>query len=1020
MSVSTDQFISDIDVSTIEELVDNYTSLSEYDRDQTNEATVRQQFLNPLLRALGWDTTTDQVRPEQRTITGDADYALALHGREQFFIEAKRFSADLDGTRRVRGEEQSYIEQAIDYAWHQGCDWAVLTNFHELRLYFTHVNKDNIESEGLVFTLSCDDFTTDEGLEKLAQLSKPAVENGSLEALERSRERDNVTTEILNVLSEARVNLTVDVHESHPDLSMDELREGVQRILDRLVVMRVAEDRSVIPRDSLLNMMESWSETTINPDVRTLVKDLKNAFRDFDSVYNSELFAKHPCEDYEISNDVLELTIEELYNYQFQYIDADVLGTIYEDYLGHAIEDKEEDSELELVSQADHRREEGIYYTPVSVVQYIVDSTLGQEINGIMQDARAELDGEEPDFEAAREEFDRIEELKFLDVTCGSGSFLIKGYDLFVDAYETFDDWVHEANGSGGVQSYSEAHTIPSDYKRRILENNIYGVDLDYQATEIATVNLLLKALNKDEKLPSILEENIKSGNSLLNGNPETIADVLGVSKENARELGTFEWETEFSHVFEENGGFDVIAGNPPWGADIDAYEVWLEHEDYGYDLAHGQYNSYELLIELGADLLTEGGTLGFIIPDSIFNDEYTDLRKWLVTNHQLDQIHKLGEGVFGDDVFAATAILQYTVTNPDEDHMVDASLLMKEDRDRMMGTGGEALSSLIDVKRNPTRQARYREDDDFTIDVWAAEADYEILDTMQSETVPWDEVIDNGRGDETGRGGKVMKCPYCLEWDTYPAKRAESKGGGYYPKTCGNSSCGEEYELEDAVETAQIVGDDPGEDRDTPIYYGEHVNRYRLSGNGYINADIDGPWLKDDQRFEPPKLLIRRTGVGFFTTIDYSEARALKANLVFRLRDDRDEPFDQYDLEYFLGFVNSRVMLYYYAKTQGIVEWQSFPRHTQTFIMSLPIPVIDFDDDEEQEQYEEFVSLVREAVESDGKIDDELDWEIERHALDLYGIPNENRPRIWSELKELQRLRIVRELFPDEGDDNG
>ena len=134
MSVSTDQFLSDIDVSTIEELVDNYTSLSEYDRDQTNEATVRQQYLNPLLRALGWDTTTDQVRPEQRTITGDADYALALHGREQFFIEAKRFSSDLDGTRRVRGGEQSYVEQAIDYAWHQGCDWAVLTNFHELRL----------------------------------------------------------------------------------------------------------------------------------------------------------------------------------------------------------------------------------------------------------------------------------------------------------------------------------------------------------------------------------------------------------------------------------------------------------------------------------------------------------------------------------------------------------------------------------------------------------------------------------------------------------------------------------------------------------------------------------------------------------------------------------------------------------------------------------------------------------------------------------------------------------------------
>jgi len=1004
----SEQVSEDIDVDTVRELVEKYQSKSSRERKQLKEAAVRQQFINPLLRALGWDTTTDQVKPEQRTLVGDADYALSLKGREQFFIEAKPFSEDLDGTRRVSsGEKQSYVEQAIDYAWHQGCDWAVLTNFRELRLYFTHVNKDNLE-KGLVFTLSAEEYTTDEGLDQLAKLSKPAVSDGSLERLERVRERDSVTEEILNVLSEARMRLTQDIHESHSELSLNELRDGVQRILDRVVVMRVAEDRGVIPADTLLNMSQSWEKTTINPDVRTLVRDLKNAFRDFDSVYNSELFAEHPCEDYEISNDVLLEIIDSLYDYNFSYIDADVLGSIYEDYLGHAIDDKSED--LELVQQPDERREEGIYYTPVPVVEYIVESTLGDRIERIMDNVREEVNRENPNFEAAREEFDAIQQISVLDVTCGSGSFLIKAFDLLVDAYDEYQDLVRSSNGGMGVQDYSAALTIPNDYKRHILRNNIFGVDLDYQATEIATVNLLLKALKKDEKLPAILQENIKAGNSLLNGSAEDVADVLDISIEEAEELGAMEWEEEFDHIFEERGGFDVIAGNPPWGADMSDYEPWLE-SDHGYELAGGQYDSYELFLELGEDLLREGGTLGFIIPDSIFNEDSVPLRRWLVDSHQLDRVHKLGEGIF-DGVFAATAIVQYTNIEPNEQHQVEVSLLQKADRKRMLGAGGEALASVIEDKKHITEQRRFAEDEDYVFDIWAGEKDHEILDAMEADTVDWSQVIDNGRGDETGREGEILQCPYCTEWSPFPRKRAESKGGGYYSKTCDH--CGEEFEFEDAISTRHIVKDEPTEECETPIYFGEHVNRYRISGNAYIDADVAGVGLKDAWRFDPPKLLIREAGVGFYATVDYTQARCLKSVMSFRPAEEREEPFDKYDLEYFLGFLNSRAMLYYYSKTKGIVEWQSFPRHPQSFIMSLPIPAIDFDDPDEKEAYDEFVGLVKQATDGDEQIDEDLDWEIERAALDLYGIPQEKRPRIWNELKKLQRLRIVRELFPD------
>lgn len=1014
MSATTDQLLEDIAVDEIETLVDDFISLSEYDRDQMNEPTVRQQYINPLLRALGWDTTSDQVLPEQRTLAGDADYAISLNGREQFFIEAKAPGRDLDGTRRVRGEKQSFAVQAIDYAWHQGCDWAILTNFEEIRLYFTHIPKDRVD-DGLVFKLSVDEYSTDDGLDHLTEISKTAVQNGSLEALERSRERETVTEEILNVLSKARIQLTQDVYDSHPQIDLDNLRDGVQRILDRLVVMRVAEDRSVIPRDSLLNMMVSWDETTINPDQRTLVKDLKNAFRDFDSVYNSELFAEHECENYEISNNILKDIIEGLYDYNFAYINADVLGSIYEDYLGHAIEDKSGEEALELVTQADERREGGIYYTPIPVVEYIVESTFGERLEDIMRGVEAELAGKEPDFESARKEFDQIENIKFLDVTCGSGSFLIKAYDLILECYDEYKALVQDANGGGELTSYSAAQTLPNDYQQRILRNNLYGVDLDYQATEIATVNLLLKALRKGEKLPAILEDNVKRGNSLLNGDPETVAEALEISEKEAQKVGAFPWEEEFSDVFEENDGFDVIAGNPPWGANIEDIGPWVEHDEYGFSLAEGQYDSYELLMEAGEEILTDGGTLGFIIPDSIFREEHEDLREWLAERHTINQAHKLGEGIF-EDVWTGTAIVQYTTKQSDGSNTVECSVLRKEDRERMSGTGGAALSTLINERLNTKLQKRILDEPDYNFRPFANEDDYEIMEIMETDTVDTNRILNDSRGDEIGKSGEVMRCPSCFEWDTYPRSRAADKGGGYYPKTC--THCDHEYEFEDAADTREIIKYHQPNDDWKKLYFGEHVTRYRETGRAYIDDSISGIDFEDESLYEPPKMLLRKTGFGFNAFVDYSDARCLQVVFVFRLKYDRDEEAKPYNLEYFLGLLNSRIMLYYYTKERSEIEWQSYPYKTQGLVMGLPFPEIDFEDDEEVEKYERFCELVRDACQGNGKIDPQDDWELERLAYDFYEIPENKRNRITNELKELQRLQVVRELFPgDEGD---
>lgn len=1015
--MSAEGFIEEFDTETIEELVESYHELSTTERNRKNEAQTRQQFITPLIAALGWDITTDQVKPEQRTLVGDADYALSLNGREQYFVEAKRLDADLDGERRLSSDEtQSYVEQAVDYAWHQGCDWAVLTNFAELRLYFTHVSKDNIE-DGHVFTITADEYLTDDGLAQLAVLSKPAIKNNILETLERARERDNVNNEVLNTLSNARVLLTRDLYDQHPELGIDQLREDVQRILDRLVVMRVAEDRGVIPADSLYQMMEAWKNTAINPEQFRLIGDLKNRFRGFDSVYNSELFAEHPCEDRNVSNEPLKTIINSLYEYNFAYISADVLGTIYEDYLGHAIEESSEaETALELVEQASARRESGIYYTPVPVVEYIVESTLGDRIDELMEGVREELSSDNPDFEAARETFDRIENIRFLDVSCGSGSFLIKAYDQFVEAYEEFDTLSRQARSEGmEVTEYTGAELIPTDYRKKILRNNIFGVDLDFQATEIAAVNLVLKALREGEELPKILQQNLRCGNSLLNGPVDNVAAVLGVTEAEAERLGAFDWRSEFDHVFGRNGdGFTVIAGNPPWGADMEAYREWLEYDDH-YALADGQYDSYELFIELSTQLLEDNGTLGFIVPDSILREEHTALRELLTENYLLDQVHKLGEGVF-DDVYSGAAIIQYTNSPSDPEHDVKTSVLRKEDRERMEGAGGEALASLIQQRQHIKPQSRVLEEEGCNFRVFAGEEDYEVMEIIESDTLDTENVLRDGRGDEIGKDGNIMRCPNCMEWDTYPRSRAASKGGGYYPKTC--THCGHEYEFEQAVETRTIIEDEnPGGWK--PVYFGEHVVRYRIAGSAFIDDSVDGIDFEDESLFEPPKMLVRKTGFGFNATIERTNGRTLQVVFVFRTKDNRDAPYDRYDLEYFLGLLCSRVMLYYFTKERSEIEWQSYPYKTQGLIMGLPYPEINWDDDEEVELYNEFVDLVEEATRSDAQIDHELDMEIEQLVFEFYDIPPEKRQRVWDELDELQALQVVRELFPNRiGDD--
>lgn len=595
----------------VQQLIESYDSIVRAGKKaEYSEADVGSKFILPLLSALGWDVSKiEDVKEQRRTLTGVADYSLLnVGGTSKIFLELKKFEEDLDGSRRVGGKVKSFPQIAIDYAWQSRADWAILTNFEETRLYYSRVKKPE---DGLIFRLRYSDYVT--YFEKLWLLSKESVVSGLLDTYEKRRLRREVDEELLKDLVYCRKLLVSNVRKNNSQLSKDEINESTQKILDRLMFIRSCEDRLIIPVESLWTQFSVWQKISIDKSVRTFMMDLKNIFRDFDAVYNGKLFAPHICEDLRVDNEVLESVLMLLYNYNFDLIPVDVLGNAYELYIGTIIKEKEgilTEDELTLVEDPTVRKKHGIYYTPEYVVDYIVRNTLGE----VLKNCKTP---------------DEVSKIKVLDPACGSGSFLIKAFDVIKEWYDGYN----KQNQLGANRNTLEAHfhTVPN-VEERILTDNLHGVDLDPQAVEITILNLSLKAIKTKKRLP-YMGDHIKCGNSLVSGTKEDLETYFG---DRWNEKKPFNWKSEFPEVFSE-GGFDIVLGNPPY---INVNNLPNEERIYlmeKYDSALKRFDIFIGFIERGLKLLKEGGRLSFIIPYPFLTQNYAEkLRKLILTSEEI------------------------------------------------------------------------------------------------------------------------------------------------------------------------------------------------------------------------------------------------------------------------------------------------------------------------------------------------------------------------------------------------
>ncbi|MBI2647189.1 N-6 DNA methylase, partial [Candidatus Woesearchaeota archaeon] len=415
----------------------------------------------------------------------------------------------------------------------------------------------------------------------------------------------SVDKQLLDDLTKFRdfLNKNILKNNSSKNLSADDLDESVQRIIDRLIFIRTLEDKELEAP-----MLQSVIREDLN---KRIYKKLNLIFRKIDDIYNSKLFTPHLCENLEIDDEVLSKIINGLFNtsdntvhYDFSAIDADVLGNIYEQYLGHIL--RKTDKRAKLSEGKAHRKEQGIYYTPTYVVDYIVKNTIG---------------------ELAKDKKFDLKNIKVLDPACGSGSFLMKAFDYLVTLDKKKNGEIEQVK----LDLTGESATYGR--KVEILKNNIFGVDLDPKAVEIAQLNLLLKAAEKKHRLPT-LQENIKVGNSLI--------DDSAVAGDRA-----FKWEEQFKEIM-ANGGFDVVIGNPPYGATFTNKE-----KDYfkkHFTSSVGKYDSYYFFIENAIKLLASGGYLGFIVPDTWLTNVFTkNLRGYTLSQCTISQLISLPQKVFID-----------------------------------------------------------------------------------------------------------------------------------------------------------------------------------------------------------------------------------------------------------------------------------------------------------------------------------------------------------------------------------
>ena len=575
-----------------------------------------------------------------------ADGAIIISDKVLAIIELK-------GTNTT---DLSKIEtQAFGYKNNQpDCKYVITSNFEKLRFYI-----DNA-IEHLEFNL----FELTKGEFELLYLCL-AFENISADIPARIKneslsKEDEITKKLYKDYSVFKRELFKNLSEQNPKFDPLELFKKSQKLLDRLLFLFFGEDRGLLPPNSVRMILEQWNKLKELDEYVPLYDRFKKYFgylntgfkgKQFDVfAYNGGLFKPDEILDNITIDDTL------LYNHTLKLaeydfaseVDVNILGHIFENSLNEIDEIKAQLEGQEIDKSKTKRKKDGVFYTPKYITKYIVENTVGK----LCEEKKAELGIVEEDYftDKKRQQKTKLQllqkladyrtwlhQITIIDPACGSGAFLNEALNFLIEEHKYIDELEAKLTGSSIAFAY---------HSESILENNLFGVDLNEESVEIAKLSLWLRTAEPNRKLND-LSNNIKCGNSLID-DPEIAGNK------------TFNWEKEFPQIFAK-GGFDVVIGNPPYVLcqPSNTNEETLNFYK-SFEVASYKIDLFHLFFERGTNILRDGGKLGFITPNTYLSNKYIQkLRNFILKNTFIEEVINYNEIVFVDaGVDVATLIL--------------------------------------------------------------------------------------------------------------------------------------------------------------------------------------------------------------------------------------------------------------------------------------------------------------------------------------------------------------------------
>jgi len=629
------------------EKVQQYAShIKEYRSPSYNETEVRVDFVNPFFEILGWDINNENGLPQHlREVTHEAtvlveeegqrrskkpDYSFRVGTEVLFYLETKKPSVDITS-------DKSPAFQLRRYGWSGNLKISVLTNFNDLYIYDCTVRP--IENDDIGTALIAH-YAYTEYVEKFEEiyglLSKEAVLSGDFatkfEKVHGAFRREPFDEYFLKQIKEWRLALGKDIRNNNPALPLETLNISVQRILNRIIFLRICEDRS-FEKYELLKDIQTYAE-------------LKQLFMAADKKYDSGLFEILEEDRLCLSDNVLLDIFRNLYypnnSYEFSVVDPFIIGQIYELFLDEQLESDSENTVV-AIQKPEAVDSQGAVNTPKNITDIIIEQTLSELVRD--------------------KTLNEVKLIRIADICCGSGNFLLSSFEYIINFYI---DWYlshdkEKAIRDGYIQAIpgTEEYRLSFEIRRSILTTNIWGVDIDPLAVEVTKFSLYLKLLENTAPneidalihrthstiLPR-LDNNIRNGNSLVNMSYAQFSPGIYDDMSMLNRIKMFDWQSEFDGV-----GFDAIVGNPPYirvqnmvHYSPDEY-AFYKSEYSGYQTAESDLlDKYYLFIERAWSLLKEGGVLGYIIPHKFMNIMSGEmLREYLSSQNSVSKIIHFG-----------------------------------------------------------------------------------------------------------------------------------------------------------------------------------------------------------------------------------------------------------------------------------------------------------------------------------------------------------------------------------------